>query len=235
MERDDPSDDWPQRIASRRPSGVVVGLISPTRKQLGYLQSLRIPIVLLDPISDPNGELPSVGTTDWQGGYDAGSHLVECGYARFVVVSGVPRFRFGKRREEGFRQAIAELAPDAQAERIDSTWSYADSTSAIRAVFAADRTAAGVFALDDEMALSVYTATREMGLSIPGDLGVVGFNDEPRAALADPPLTSVRQPVQQIAEEAVELARSMPDGGEPPFERIELPTTLIVRGSTSQR
>ena len=68
LERDDPADDWPARVATRRPSGVILGLIRPTSRQLDELRGLRIPLVLFDPRSDPHGELASVGTTDWQGG-----------------------------------------------------------------------------------------------------------------------------------------------------------------------
>ncbi len=114
LERPDPSDDWPTRVATRRPSGVIIGIITPTARQLAELQGLRIPVVLLDPRSDPGGALPSVGTTDWQGGYDAGVHLVAVrptNASRWCT--GMPQYRFGRAREEGFRAAIAEHRPDA--------------------------------------------------------------------------------------------------------------------------
>jgi DNA-binding LacI/PurR family transcriptional regulator len=232
LERDDPADDWPARVAMRKPSGVILGIIRPTHRQLDELRGLRIPVVLLDPRSDPEGELASVGTTDWQGGYDAGAHLVASGAVSFVVVTGVPAYRFGRAREEGFRHAIAELAPKATVERVDGRWTDASPTSDMLGVIAGAEFPVGVFAGNDEMALSVYSAAERLNLSIPNDVRVVGFNDEPRAALATPPLTSVRQPLREMAERAVELVRDLRQHQDDHFERVEIPSSLVVRRSS---
>lgn len=232
LERPDPTDDWPTRLATRRPSGVVIGIISPTRKQLDEIQGLRIPIVLLDPRSDPEGSLASVGTTDWQGGYAAGAHLVEGGYERFIVVTGEPRYRFGRAREDGFRQALTDLRPDATVTRVSSEWTEAPLTETLLRTIAAERTTVGVFACNDEMAFAVYRAAAQLGRSIPDSIGIVGFNDEPRAAHASPPLTSVHQPLRAMAARAVELVAELRGHDQDHFQRIELPCELIPRGST---
>lgn len=232
LERDDPSDDWPARVAARKPSGVLLGIIRPTHGQLDQLRGLRIPVVLLDPRSDPEGELASVGTTDWQGGYDAGEHLVQTGATSFMVVTGVPAYRFGRAREEGFRAAVGALSPDSSVRRIGSQWTNAaPTTDMIRALREAP-VPAGVFATNDEMALAVYAAAAIAGHRIPQDIRVVGFNDEPRAAAATPPLTSVRQPLREMAQRAVELLRELRDHEAQHYERVELPTRLIVRESS---
>ena len=233
LDRPDPSDDWPTRVATRRPSGVVIGIIKPTARQLDEIRGLRIPIVLLDPRSDPEGELASVGTTDWQGGYDAGVHLANCDVDRFAVVTGVPRYRFGRAREEGFRRAISELRPDAEVQRVDSDWADAPLTPELMRLVTSSRV--GVFACNDEMALAVYRAAARAGRRIPDDISVVGFNDEPRAASAEPPLTSVRQPLREMATRAIELTQEVRRHEKPSYERIELPCTLVVRASTRGR
>jgi DNA-binding LacI/PurR family transcriptional regulator len=231
-ERDDPADDWPARVATRRPSGVILGLIRPTRRQLTELHGLSIPLVLLDPRSDPHGALASVGTTDDQGGYDAGAHLAATGLGRFAVVTGTPRFRFGRAREEGFRRAIAENAPGAVVTRLDLAWSGGELSRAIAGLFATDRSPLGVFACNDQMALSVYPAARRAGLRIPADISVVGFDDEPRSARASPPLTSVNQPLGAMAARAVALVHELRARGGEHFDRIELPTRIVLRHST---
>lgn len=186
LERPDPSDDWPTRVATRRPSGVVIGIIRPTSRQLEELHALRIPVVLLDPRSDPEGTLASVGTTDWRGGYDAGVHLCETAAERFVVVNGVPRYRFGRAREQGFLQAISEHRPTAEVVHIDSQWTRAPLDAQLMKAVSGSETV-GVFACNDEMALAVYRAAARAKRRIPDEVGIVGFNDEPRAAAADPP------------------------------------------------
>lgn len=231
LERSDPRDDWPTRVATRRPSGVIIGIIQPTRRQLTELRGLRIPVVLFDPRSEPDAALSSVGTTDWQGGYDAGAHLAECGYDRFVVVTGSPQYRFGRAREDGFRAAIAERRPDAEVHRVQSAWSNAPLTEdLVRPLTYGD--AVGVFACNDEMALAVYRAAHAARRRIPADVGVVGFNDEARAAGASPALTSVRQPLSDMAARAVRLVSELREHGAEARGRLELPTELIVRAST---
>lgn len=232
LERDDPADDWPARVATRRPSGVILGLIRPTRRQLTELRGLSIPVVLLDPRSDPNGELASVGTTDHQGGYDAGAHLAATGLGRFAVISGTPRFRFGKAREAGFRRAIAEHAPGAPVTRVNVGWDGTGLSTRIPELFAADRTPLGVFACNDAMALAVYPAARRAGLRIPADISVIGFDDEPRSASASPPLTTVNQPLGAMAARAVALVHEMRSRDGEHFDRIELATRLVLRQST---
>ncbi|HEV7950845.1 MAG TPA: substrate-binding domain-containing protein [Glaciihabitans sp.] len=233
FERDDPHDDWPARVATRRPSGVILGLIRPTTRQLTELRGLNIPLVLLDPRSDPHGQLASVGTTDWQGGYDAGTHLLGTGAQRFVVITGTPRYRFGKARDEGFRHAITEHAPHAEVTRIDSQWSGGDVTARIAELFTADTSPLGVFACNDDMALSAYTAAARLNLRVPRDIRVIGFDDDPRAAAASPPLTTVRQPLSEMAARAVELIQELRARTDNQFDRIELPTQLVIRGSTA--
>jgi LacI family transcriptional regulator len=232
LEREDAADDWPARVARRRPSGVILGVIKPTRLQLQELTTANIPIVLLDPMSDPHGELASVGTTDWQGGYDAGAHLAASGLKRFVFVAGVPRYRFGKAREEGFRAAIREWCREATITRVDADWGAAEVTRAFAAAIRKTGTPVGVFASNDEMALAVYRAAERLRLAIPDDVSVVGFNDERRVAAASPPMTSVRQPLQAMTSRAVQLVGELRSGRGRPYERVELPTNLVVRQST---
>ncbi|MGH1523778.1 substrate-binding domain-containing protein [Leifsonia sp. L25] len=232
LERDDPTDDWPTRVARRRPSGVILGIIRPTTRQLDELAVARIPIVLLDPQSDPHGQLASIGTTDWQGGYDAGTLLAATPVERFAVVCGTPAFRFGRAREDGFRSAIADHRGDVSISRVDSSWSGADVTPELRRALSESDTPIGVFACNDEMALTVYRAAQDLRLRIPQDVSVVGYNDEPRAALATPPLSSVSQPLQAMAQRAVQLVSELRIRDQERFERIELATRLIVREST---
>lgn len=232
LERSDPTEDWPKRVATRRPSGVILGIIRPTATQLDQLRGLRIPVVLLDPRSDPDGTVASVGTTDWHGGHAAGELLARGGSERFVIVTGEPRYRFGRAREEGFRAAISELLPEASVERVNSHWTDAVVTEPLLRALSREKTPVGVFATNDEMALSVYRAAAQLRRRIPEDISVVGFNDEPRAAAAHPSLTSVRQPLRAMAARAVEIVAALRNRDDELFERSELPCELIVRSST---
>jgi DNA-binding LacI/PurR family transcriptional regulator len=90
-----------------------------------------------------------------------------------------------------------------------------------------------IFAGNDQQALGVYQAARELRLHIPEDLSVVGFDDLPVAAWVGPPLTTIRQPLMQMAIAGARLALRLARGEEPSQTRVELATELIVRESTA--
>lgn len=90
-----------------------------------------------------------------------------------------------------------------------------------------------VFTANDMQALGVYRAARELGLRIPHELSVVGFDDVPAVAWMDPPLTTVHQPLAEMAAAATELALALGRGEQVPQVGLEIATTLTVRESTA--
>jgi LacI family transcriptional regulator len=84
-----------------------------------------------------------------------------------------------------------------------------------------------VFCITDDVATGVYVAAKELGRAIPDDVAVIGFDDRPFARRMSPPLTTVRQPIRDMAARAVELLLDPGAGA----TRVELPTELIVRRS----
>lgn len=226
-ERDAAGDDWPERVADRSSVGVVLGIIRPTAAQLHTLQAADIPIVLLEPGSDPPPGIASVGATDRAGGYAAGRHLALTGVDRVLIATGRTNYRFGRARVAGCRDALAEHAPHLVVEQVAGGWQPEEAYRAILPVLRGIRGRVGVFCVSDYAATGVYVAAKELGRAIPDDVAVVGFDDRPFARRMSPPLTTVRQPIRDMAARAVELlldphARAT---------RIELPTELIVRRS----
>jgi len=230
-ERDVPDDDWPMRIRARGSAGVVIGLIMPTRTQLAILDEAGLPIVLLDPWSEVAHPLTSVRTTDGAGGAEAAEHLVEQGARRFIVVGGAPSYRYGRARVDGFETAVRALLPDAEITRVHGDWTAPSARRACLPALAAARGEGpiGLFACSDEMAAGAYRAAADLGLDIPRDLMVVGFDDVRGAKWLHPPLTTVRQPIREMASAAV---RALLEPTADDQRVIELPTSLQVRGST---
>jgi len=222
-ERDDPADDWPARIATRRSSGVVLAIIVPTRSQLATLRQLNIPVVLLDPRSEPHADLVSVGTTDFQGGADAAAHLLECGYERFALLRSAPPYRFGRERENGFRSVLREHGI--------TEVTVLGSPDDVVTLRAAERV--GLFVVMDDLAVMALEAAAAAGIAVPEQLGVVGFDNIGSALASD--LTTIEQPVRRMAARAVELVHELRDSPLSPGGRFELPTRLVARGTTSSR
>jgi DNA-binding LacI/PurR family transcriptional regulator len=105
-------------------------------------------------------------------------------------------------------------------------------TAALTLLNQPDRPTA-IFACNDLQALGIYQAARQLGLRIPSDLSVVGFDDLPIAALVDPPLTTIHQPIIEMAVAATELALALGRGEKVPQVGFEIATTLTLRESTA--
>ncbi len=232
-ERDDPEADWPTRVAERRSSGVVLALITPTRRQLQVFAGFGVPTVLLDPRSDPADDMVSVGATNERGGGEAAVHLAACGYERFAIATSRLRYRFGRARERGFRDELERLRPGAVIDTIDADWDGSVPPPVLAGVLGRARDERlGIFAVNDAIARSLCMAAAAAGLRVPESVGVVGFDDdeEPRGGI---PLTTIRQPLEEMAAAAVRLILAPRRGPAAPHGAIELPTQLVVRGSTA--
>lgn len=233
-ERDDPDDDWPRRIRSRGTAGVVLGLIMPTSTQMAPMRRAGIPVVLLEPPGESAMMLPSIRTTDRAGGAAAAEHLVATGARAFIIVAGSPSYRYGRDRVDGFRAELARLLPGASCELVDADWSAIDASRASARALSQlqGQGPIGLFACSDEMAVGAYAAIAAAGLTIPRDVRVVGFDDVRGARWLQPSLTTIRQPIREMAAAAVRTLAAAAAGEAPDPRAVELPTELVVRGST---
>jgi len=233
-ERDTPDDDWPMRVRRRGSAGVVLGLISPTASQLAALEDADIPVVLMDPQAETSRGLTSVRTTDRAGARTAALHLADRGATRFAIVVGSPPYRYGRARHEGFVEGLHEVLPGVDPVTLEADWGAAAARDAalplLRRLRPGERL--GVFASSDEMAAGVYAAAAATGRRIPDDVLVVGFDDLRSARWLTPPLTTVRQPIREMAAAAVTALTDAAAGAVLAPSPIVLPTRLIPRGST---
>lgn len=234
-QRNDPQDDWPQRIRSRGSAGVVIGMILPTAAQWEALSSANIPVVLLEPPSEAPLPVASVRTTDWAGGAAAAEHLAERGAQRFLVIGGAPSYRYGRARVDGFRAALARVAPTAPCVLTSAGWGAWEARKACAAALPrlGGTGPIGLFACSDEMAAGAYRAIADAGLNVPRDVLVVGFDDVRGARWLHPSLTTIRQPIREMAATAVHLLGQAFAGAPAEASRVELPTQLVPRGSTA--
>ncbi|WP_051712794.1 LacI family DNA-binding transcriptional regulator [Actinoalloteichus caeruleus] len=225
---------WLDRVADRGTAGVLLVLVEPTPSQREWLRHHRIPYVVLDPVSVPPPGVPSVGATNWAGGVSATEHLLRAGHRRIAVVSGPEDRLCGQARLAGYRSAMAAAGLPVLPELI-AVGDFTLESGRRRAGDLLDlpEPPTAVFACTDQMALGVCDAARERGLTVPEDLSVVGFDDLPEARWARPALTTVRQPLNEMASAAIGLLVRLMRGETAEADRIELSTCLVKRASTS--
>jgi DNA-binding LacI/PurR family transcriptional regulator len=198
------------------------------------LKTRGIPLVVVDPTGEPLHDTPSIGATNWNGGLTATRHLLGLGHRRIGVIGGPAWILCSRARLDGYRAAMDEAGVPVDPGLIShGEFHVEEGIDRGRALLAhADRPTA-IFAGNDLQALGVYQAAREARLHIPDDLSVVGFDDLPVAQWVGPPLTTIRQPLVEMAVTAAEMVLAMSRGEPLAQPRVELATELIIRESTA--
>jgi DNA-binding LacI/PurR family transcriptional regulator len=167
------------------------------------------------------------------GARSAVAHLAGTGRSRIATIAGPQDMPPGIDRLAGYREGLAEvgLRADPTLERI-SDFTYEGGASAMRSLLGAHPDVDAVFAASDLMAAGAMSALRAAGRAVPSDVAVAGFDDSPLAVTTDPPLTSVRQPIEEMGRElARALVTGIADANRVP-RHVILATQLIERASS---
>jgi len=225
---------WLANLAERKSDGLLMAVYQLDAKQIQRVKSLGIPVVLIDPVGQPGPDLTTVGAANWEGGYSATEHLLQLGHKRIAMIGGREDLQCSSAREDGYVSALrrAGVALDP-ALIVPGDFSMEAGEAAARKLLELPDRPTAIFTGNDGQALGAYRAARAAGLRIPEDLSIIGFDDIPAAEWVEPGLTTIRQPVVQMAETAMRALLRHLDGDEELPQRIELGTELVVRGSTA--
>lgn len=230
-----PERGWLDKLIVRGSSGVLFNLAELTPSQYSWLEQHRIPFVMIDPVVEPPPGVVSVGAANWQGGMSATEHLLALGHERIAVIAGHRRKMCSTARVAGYRSALAAAGLRQRPEYVcHAGFDESVARERMRELLDLPEPPTAVFVCSDRMALGVYEALAERGLSIPDDMSVVGFDDLPEARWASPALTTVRQPLSEMAATAMRLLVRMMEGKRPEGTRTELSTRLVERGSAGR-
>jgi LacI family transcriptional regulator len=208
------------------------------RNPLAYLASLRrqqFPYMLIDHqgLGDYHH---SVGATNFEGAYTATRHLIELGHRRIGFISGSLDLGCAVDRLAGYEAALAEFGIPTDPLLIqEGDFLQPQGFVAAQALLDQPERPTAIFASNDEMAFGAMEAARVRGLNLPEDLSVIGFDDVPRAADVYPPLTTVRQPLEQMGRVAAETLLKLICNPQLVVEQVVLPTELVIRQSCRAR
>ncbi|MFJ2815892.1 LacI family DNA-binding transcriptional regulator [Streptomyces sp. NPDC087294] len=224
---------WLDKLMARGSSGVLFHLAELTPAQYAWLTQHRIPFVMIDPVLEPPSGVVSVGAANWQGGVTATEHLLALGHERIAVVAGHQHKMCSSARVAGYRSALASAGVRHRPEYVRHA-GFDESVARRRMLDLLDlpEPPTAVFVCSDRMTLGVYEALVQRELRVPDDISVIGFDDLPESRWLAPALTTVRQPLSEMAATALRLLVRMRDGERPESTRTELSTRLVRRAST---
>jgi DNA-binding LacI/PurR family transcriptional regulator len=223
---------WAKIFSEGRTDGMI--LVSP-QKEADYIMDLResnFPVVIVDNNSG-NIDMPSVVVDNVEGGRLATAHLLALGHTRIGHLVGRTEYSAARDRMAGYRLAHTEAGLDVRQDLVRyCNYDFGDAQRIAREWLSSSERPTAVFAFDDVMAIAVMNAAQSLRMTIPGDLSVVGFDDGPVCKWLMPPLTSVRQPSQEVAKEAVNIVFRYIQKRPPRQKVLTVSPTLVVREST---
>lgn len=216
-------------------AGVVDGLMFATNHHdadgtLARAINESARIVLIDE-DVPNTTVSKIFCDNRQGGYLAGKHLIEAGHRRIAYIGGPSDLMSASERAEGLHQAVAEAGTDtAIVAEYFGEYSSTFGSSAMTEIIDSTAKATAIFAGSDEILIGVLKAASARQVTVPSDLSIVTFDDVGPLELLSPPITAIRQPIQEIGRIAFEKIMAAIEL-EVPATTQQLPVQLVQRKS----
>ncbi len=220
-------------LSSLQPDGVI--LTPPNCENpvvLGALKKRNIPFVRLN--TPARGQGPRVYMDDRAAARQATKHLLGLGHKRIGMIAGDYKFSSSILRVETFQEVMAAAGHPVPEDRIyKGDFTFEAGVAGASALLDQPQPPTAIMASNDQMALGVISVAQARGLSVPGDLSVLSYDDTIGVRLSVPPLTAVRQPVAKMAETAADLLINASAAGEKQITGSTLvPFELMVRAST---
>jgi alanine racemase len=196
-----------------------------------FVESRGIPYVSING-GFPEYEAPVVSTDDWRAAELAVGHLWDLGHRRIGLLAGPTGNLPADRRVEGFLRALERRGVDNPQQFVVRKHFNIEGGRQAAATLL-DRKATGIVASSDEMAFGAYRAAERAGLRVPQDVSVVGYDDSPVLDFIGPPLTTVRQPIERIAENVARIVTAQIANRTVSTEEILVEPELRLRASTA--
>src|SRR6266852_2425590 len=220
-----------QSLHARRVDGVILASSFLKDPTVRWLRQQHVPYVLVNRFSDEDQD-PFVGSDDLVGARAATAHLTQLGHRRIGHLAGKPTVSTGVMRRRGYLSALSDagLTPDPHL-IIESGYTEDGGARAAQRLLTLEDRPTALFAVTDMTAVGAFGTARRMGLRIPEDVAIVGYNDIPLATRMVPPLTTVHVPIHDFGAAAARLLLEQIETGERSRRRVIFNPELIVRGS----
>jgi LacI family transcriptional regulator len=218
-------------LMRQRVDGIIAAATSQRWDELTKVETQHIPVVFADRFFEGIDD-PFVGVDNQKGAYLGTKCIIDCGHRRIGILAGFQRLSTMRERLAGFRQALEEHDISLPEEWvITSALSIEGGREAMRQLLTLPECPTAVFLNNNLLALGALLALKELGLRCPEDVGLVGFDDHPWAAVSDPPLTVVRQPAEQVGRAAAEMLLALINDEQVAEPRVVLDCEVVARQS----
>lgn len=229
----DPESWVRQQIAAGR-HGAILVTAEVERSLIEAARRYDLSLVAIDPKARMDEGMISIGATNWAGASEATRHLLELGHRRIAFAGADGAVEYAAERLAGYRSTLERAGvPFDPGLVMPGSTEFSSGQQIGAALLTRQDPPSAVVAICDAVALGVIEAARNLGVRIPEDLSVVGFDDVQAASWSTPLLTTIRQPLADMGALAVRTVMRVAGGGRPDSHHVQLATTLIVRGSTA--
>ena len=199
------------------------------------LLAARIPMVRIAPADSVGVDAvtPSVGMDDRSAAAEITRHLIGLGHRRIAIILGDPTHSSNNERWAGFCRAMDEAGLEIDPSLIGrGLYTFESGLEAARPLLERSDRPTAIFAQNDDMAAGAIIAAGELGIAVPGELSVAGFDDSQIASTVWPRITTIRQPIRAMAQAATDALVTLMEGSHRAPEHRLMPYELIIRGST---
>lgn len=239
----DPSNsDYRSKISALGNQSRCDGLVltppfSDDEELIGELKTHDVPVVLVSAGPRTRSMAPSVGIDDRQAGIELGTYLYRQGHRRFGFIGGPKEHRSAALRLEGLREALdGNRQSEASIAVAEGNFTFKSGIDLAARLFTEQIRPTVLVCANDDMAAGALFSAHRLGLSVPADIAITGFDDTPVSQIVWPPLTTIHQPLRQIGEKAIELlvkscSGESRSGSDQSTEHV-VPYELVVRAST---
>ncbi len=219
-------------VGHRRVDGLIV--INPYSDDRFQHIPEKFPVVFVGAQSHEQ-KISSVCLDDEKVAYEATRHLISLGHTDIALVTGPMEEDCSLDRTEGYRRALQEAGiPFDNSKIIEGDWSATSGQDALLSFVEQGRVPTAVFAQNDRMAMGVLRAARDVNIKVPTQLAVIGVDDMPLSSYFDPPLTTMRQDMPRIGQEATRMLLDIIQKKNTGQREVKLSAELVVRQSTSK-
>jgi len=228
-----------QALVANQVAGLLIAISSETTNVDHLSGALKqgVPLVQFDRVVE---ELPTskVVVDDYKAAYEAVTHLAKAGYRRIGHLGGQEGIALNRHRYDGYRDALRDNGLEYEEKfYMHGGYREEDGRKGAERYLALDELPEAILAINDPVAVGIFSKFKEVGVRIPDDVALVGFSDTPAAALIEPALTTVYQPAFEMGQTAAALLLKQFDLEDETFipETVVLDTELLVRGSSKPR